>query len=59
MRTVSTKPTGTLTEQCDRCGLFFQWLHPGPGGRFLCRVCTALAGENRSASSVIVTDRRR
>jgi hypothetical protein len=47
MRTVSAKPTATLSERCDHCGLWFEFLHPTAGGRCLCRVCLELAGENR------------
>jgi hypothetical protein len=43
-RTVSTKETGTHTEQCDSCGLWFEYLHPSPGGHFLCSVCIRLEG---------------
>jgi hypothetical protein len=35
-RTVSVKPIATLTEQCSECGLWFEFLHPGAGGRDLC-----------------------
>jgi hypothetical protein len=28
--TVSVKPTATLTEHCSQCGLWFEFLHPGP-----------------------------
>jgi hypothetical protein len=41
-RTVSVKPIATLTEQCDSCGLWFEYLHPSPGGHFLCSVCIRL-----------------
>jgi hypothetical protein len=48
-RTVSTRETGTLTERCDQCRLWFEFLHPGAGGRFLCRMCLELEGGNRTA----------
>jgi hypothetical protein len=48
-RTVSVKPIATLTEQCSQCGLWFEFLHPGAGGRFLCRTCLMLEGGNRAA----------
>ena len=61
-RTVSVKPIARLTEQCSQCGLWFEFLHPGAGGRDLCSVCIRLEGGNRAAmavSSMIATDRRR
>jgi hypothetical protein len=48
MRSVSMRQTGTLTERCDQCRLWFEFLHPGAGGRFLCRVCLELEGGNRA-----------
>jgi hypothetical protein len=48
-RTVSVKPIATLTEQCSQCGLWFEFLHPGAGGRDLCSVCIRLEGGNRAA----------
>jgi hypothetical protein len=47
-RTVSVKPIATLTEQCDQCRVWFEFLHPGAGGRDLCSVCIRLEGENRA-----------
>jgi hypothetical protein len=47
-RTVSVKPTTVLSEQCDSCHLFFQWLNPSAGGRFLCGLCVRLEPGNRS-----------
>jgi hypothetical protein len=46
--TVSHKETGTHTERCDQCGLWFEFLHLGASGRSLCRLCLELAGENRT-----------
>jgi hypothetical protein len=46
-RTVSHKETGTLTDRCASCGLFYEYLHVGASGRDLCRLCLELAGENR------------
>jgi hypothetical protein len=46
-RTVSVKPTATLTECCDQCGLWFEFLHPSAGDRFLCAVCVRLEGWHR------------
>jgi hypothetical protein len=43
-RTVSMKPIATLTEQCSQCGLWFEFLHPGPDRRDLCSMCTRLEG---------------
>jgi hypothetical protein len=42
-RTVSVKPIATLIEQCSQCGLWFEFLHPGVGGRDMCSVCIRLA----------------
>jgi hypothetical protein len=53
MRTVSVKPTGTLTEQCGQCGLWFEFLHAGADGRFLCAVCVRLEGGNRSTERAV------
>jgi hypothetical protein len=39
MSTVSTKQTERHGSRCDACGLWFQYLHPGAGGRFLCSMC--------------------
>jgi hypothetical protein len=47
-RTVSAKQTATPGSRCDRCGLFYQYVHPASGGRTLCRMCLELAGENRA-----------
>jgi hypothetical protein len=44
MRTVSTKATVRHTERCDQCRLWFEFLHPGADGRFLCAVCVRLEG---------------
>jgi hypothetical protein len=48
-RTVSVKPIATLTERCSQCGLWFEFLHPGVGGRDMCSVCIRLEGGNRAA----------
>jgi len=48
MKTVSTKPTERHGSRCDACGLWFEYLHSSASGRFLCRMCLELAGENRS-----------
>jgi hypothetical protein len=45
-RTVSVM--ATLTEQCSQCGLWFEFLHPGADGRFLCRTCFTLEARNRA-----------
>jgi hypothetical protein len=47
MRSVSAKETGTHTERCDQCGLWFEFLHADARGRFLCRMCLTLEGGNR------------
>jgi hypothetical protein len=47
MRSPSAKETSTHTERCDQCGLWFAFLHAGPRGTFLCRVCLELEGGNR------------
>jgi hypothetical protein len=49
MSTVSAKETSTHTERCDQCRLWFEFLHPGAGGRFLCAMCIRLEGGNRSS----------
>jgi hypothetical protein len=56
-RTVSVKPIATRSEQCSQCGLWFEFLHPGAGVRFLCKLCLALEGENRAAPLQPVTRR--
>jgi hypothetical protein len=56
-RTVSVKPTATLSEQCSQCALFFQWLHASADGRFLCAVYVRLEGENRATPLHLVTGR--
>jgi len=50
MSTVSAKETSTHTECCDGCGLWFESLHPSADGRYLCRLCLELSGNNRAAS---------
>jgi hypothetical protein len=53
-RTVSTKQTTVLSEQCSQCRLWFQYLHPAADGRrFLCAVCVRLEGGNRSTERVV------
>jgi hypothetical protein len=47
-RTVSVKPTAELGSRCDSCGLWYRFLHPASGGRFLCPMCAAIAWQNRS-----------
>jgi hypothetical protein len=54
---VSAKETRTNTEQCDSCGLWFEFLHPSAGGRDLCSVCVRLKGENRATPLQLVTGR--
>jgi hypothetical protein len=49
MSTVSTKQTERHGSRCDACGLWFLYLHPSAGGRFLCAVCVRLEGGNRSS----------
>jgi hypothetical protein len=46
MRTVSAKWTPELCMQCADCRLWYPFLHEAPGGRFKCRMCLELAGEN-------------
>jgi hypothetical protein len=55
--TVRTKETGTHTERCDSCGLWFEALHPGASGRYLCRMCLELEGGNRAEPLQLVTRR--
>jgi hypothetical protein len=57
MKTVSTKPTERHGSRCDACGLWFEYLHSSASGRFLCRVCLELEGENRAAPLQLVTRR--
>jgi hypothetical protein len=52
-RTVSTKQTSTHTSRCDECGLWFESVHFGPGGRYLCRMCLDLEGGNRSSGGTV------
>jgi hypothetical protein len=47
MRTVSTKQTATLGSRCDSCRLWFEYVHAGPRGTFLCRMCLELEVRNR------------
>jgi hypothetical protein len=49
-KTVSTRERGDLNSQCDRCRLWYSFVHPVGGGRFLCRLCLELSGNNRAAS---------
>jgi len=49
MRTVSTKETSALSEQCSRCLLWYAFVHQSAEGRFLCRTCIELEGGNRTA----------
>jgi hypothetical protein len=53
MSTVSQKKTERHTERCDQCRLWFEFLHPGADGRFLCRTCLALEGGNRSTGRAV------
>jgi hypothetical protein len=53
-RIVSVKPTTMLTERCDECGLFYEWLHASADGRFLCGLCIRLEPGNRSTRAVQV-----
>jgi hypothetical protein len=48
-KTVSTRETSVLTEQCDQCRLWFSALHPAPDGTRLCRLCLEVSGLNRPA----------
>jgi hypothetical protein len=48
MRSVSSKETTVLTERCYQCGLYYEYLHPTPGGSYLCRTCLELSGLNRA-----------
>jgi hypothetical protein len=50
VRTVSVRKTAKLASRCDRCGLWFEFLHPGTGGRYLCRMSLELSGNNRAAN---------
>jgi len=56
--TVRAKETSTNTERCDRCRLWFEFLHPSADGRFLCRMCLTLEGGNRAAPLQPVTRRK-
>jgi hypothetical protein len=47
MRTVSTRPTSVLTEQCHSCNLWYSSLHPAPDGSYLCRTCLEVLGLNK------------
>jgi hypothetical protein len=47
MSTARHKETGTHTERCDSCGLWYSALHPSPDGRFLCRICLEVSGLNQ------------
>jgi hypothetical protein len=58
MSTVRAKETSTNTERCDRCRLWFEFLHPSADGRFLCRMCLTLEGGNRAAPLQPVTRRK-
>jgi hypothetical protein len=58
MSIVSSKQTRTNTERCAGCGLFYEWLHPSPDGRFLCRMCLELEGGNRGPPLQPVTRRK-
>jgi len=57
MRTVSAKETERHGSRCDSCGLWFEYVHAGPRGTFLCRMCLELAGGNRAAA-VVLEERR-
>jgi hypothetical protein len=53
MRTVSVKPTATLSEQCDRCHLWFAYVHAASDGRSLCSICVRLEPGNRSSGRTV------
>lgn len=44
--------------QCAECHLWFSGLHVGASGRYLCRMCIELAGENRPSPWVEWTGSR-
>lgn len=52
-RTVSTKETRTHSQRCAVCGLFYEWLHPSPDGRYLCWICIRLEDGNRSTERAV------
>jgi hypothetical protein len=55
MKTVSTKETEWHGSRCDVCHLWYRYLHAIADGRFLCRMCLELEGENRAALPVATT----
>jgi hypothetical protein len=46
-KTVSTRETSVLTEQCSSCGLWYSAVHETPGGHYLCRTCLEVGGLNQ------------
>jgi hypothetical protein len=47
-------PTDTHTERCDSCGLWYEGLHPARDGRYLCRLCLELEGQNEWGGSPLL-----